>query len=233
MGDYHFKAIYSKSYRSPSIMNIAYNTEIKPEETTIYEFEAGKQISDNLLLTANVFDVEICDPIVYFYGGTSNYTNFDRVGSRGIEFSGIYRKDTTNISLTYSYYKARDNEVTEYSVPGHNGLLLGFPAHKLTLLASVSPYKNVFVTPSLTYVSSRYAVTNYTTDYVHERLDPKLLTNVSLLFKDAFKKEGLDVSFSVYNIFDENYDFIEPYLGWYGPVPGPSREFVLGLRYRF
>jgi len=233
IGDYHVKAIFSKAYRNPSIMNIAYNPNIKPEETTIYELEAGKQVSDNLLLTASVFDIEISDPIVYFYSGTSNYVNFNKTGSRGVEFSGIYKKDTTNISLIYSFYNATDNEVSEYSVPGDGDSLLGFPSHKLSLYTSVSPCKNLFITPSLTYFSSRYAVTDYGTDYIYDKLDSKILTNVSLLFKDAFQKERLDMSFAIYNIFDEDYDFIEPYLGGYAPIPGPSRVFAASLMYRF
>jgi len=233
MGKYHIKALYSKAYRSPSIMNIGYNTNIKPEETAIYELEAGAQLSENWLLTANVFDVKITNPIVYSYSGTSNYANFDRTASRGIEFSGLYKKGTTDVMLTYSYYRARDNKVDEYNIPSHGSMLLGMPSHKLSLQASVSPCENLFVTPSLTYFSPRYAVTGYGTDYEYKRLDSKLLTNISMLFKNAFNKKGLDLSFSIHNIFDEEYNFVEPYLGWYGPVPGPSREFIIKLMYRF
>ncbi len=233
MGKYHVKGIYSQAYRNPTPVNIAYNTNIKPEETTIDELEAGAQVTKNWLLTANVFDVEITNPIVYLYDGSSTYVNFERTASQGVEFSSIYKKDTTNVTLTYSYYKARDNEVTEAAIPGHNGLLLGFPAHKISLLASVSPYKNLFVTPTLTYFSPRYAVTGYDSDFIYKKLDSKILANISLLFKDAFDKKGLDLSFSVYNILDEEHDFVEPYLGWYGPVPGPSRSFIFKLMYRF
>jgi len=232
-GKYHVKAIFSQAYRNPSVMNIAYNPMIKPEETTTYELEAGMRATENLQLTANVFDMEIKNPIVYFYSGTSNYTNFDETGTRGVEFAANYKKDNSDILLTYSYYKAKHNKVSEYVVPGHSGQLLGFPAHKLSLLASFSPRKDIFVTPSLTYYSSRHAVTNYTSDYVYEKLDPKLLTNISLLCRNAFNRKGLDLSFSVFNVFDETYNYIEPYLGGYGSIPGPSRAFVFELMYRF
>ena len=232
-GKYHAKAMFSQAYRNPSVMNIAYNPMIKPEETTTYEFEVGVRPTENLQLTANAFDMEIKNPIVYFYSGSSNYTNFDETGTRGVELAANYKKDECDLVLTYSCYKAKHNKVSEYAVPGHSGNLLGFPQHKLSLLASFNPCKDVFITPSLTYFGSRYAVTNYTSDYVYEKLDPKLLTNVSLLCKDAFKKKGLDLSFSVFNVFDEKYDYIEPYLGWYGPIPGPSRAFVFELMYRF
>lgn len=233
MGPYHIKALFSKAYRTPSVMNIVYNSNIKPEETTIYEVEAGAQVNKNWLLTANVFDVEVADPIVYLYDGSSTYANFEKTGSQGIEVSSIYKKDNTDITLSYSYYKAKDNKITDSTVPNHNSMMLGFPSHKVSLLASFSPYENLFITPSLIYSSPRYAVTGYGSDYIYKRLDSKLLTNLSLLFKDAFSKKGLDISFSIYNLLGEEYDFIEPYLGWYGPVPGPSRSFVFKLMYRF
>jgi outer membrane cobalamin receptor len=233
MGDYHIKAMFSKAYRNPSIMNIAYNPDIKPEKTTIYELEAGAKVSDRLFLTANVFDVEIRDPVVYSYNETSLYTNFEKTGSQGVECSAIYKNDKTNINLTYSFYKAKDNKVGDYAIPGENDLLLGFPSHKLSLYVSHSPFKDFFITPTLTYYSSRYAVTDYVADYVYKKLDPKILTNISFLYKNAFKKEGLDLSFSIYNIFNEDYDFIEPYLGGYAPVPCSSRTFVMSLRYKF
>jgi outer membrane cobalamin receptor len=233
MGDYHIKAMFSKAYRNPSIMNIACNADIKPEKTTIYELETGAKVSDRLFLTANVFDVEIRDPIVYSYNEASLYANFEKTGSQGVECSAIYKNDKTNINLTYSFYKAKDNTVNDYAIPGENDLLLGFPAHKFSLYVSHSPCKDFFITPTLTYYSSQYAVTDYGADYVYEKLNPKLLTNISFLYKNAFKKEGLNLSFSIYNIFNEDYNFIQPYLGGYAPIPGPSRTFIFKLSYEF
>jgi len=233
MGDYNIKAMFSEAYRNPSIMNIAYNADIKPEKTTIYELEAGAKVSDRLFLTANVFDLEIRDPIVYSYNEASLYTNFKKTGSQGVECSAKYKNDKTNINLTYSFYKAKDNTVSDYAIPGENDLLLGFPANKLSLYVSHRPCKDFFITPTLTYYSSRYAVTDYGADYVYEKLDPKVLTNISFLYKNALRKEGLDLSFSIYNIFNEECDFIQPYLGGYAPIPGPSRAFVFKLSYKF
>ena len=233
MGDYHVKAIYSRAYRSPSIMNIVYNDNIKPEKTTIYEVEAGAKVSDELLLTANAFDIAVNNPIVYSYGGSSLYTNFEKTGSKGVELSAFYKKDKTDVKLSYSFYKAKNTKVSEYEVPGDNDVLLGFPSHKLSLYASHSPCKDFFITPTVTYHSSRYAITNYGSDFVYEKQDSTILTNISLLYKNAFKKKGLDLSFSVYNLFKENHDFIQTYQGYYAPIPGPSRAFVFKLSYRF
>ena len=148
---YHVKLLYSQSYRAASIMNIGYNQDIKPEHTTIFEFEVGAQVSESMNLTANIFDVEVEDPIVYLYDGSSNYANFKRTASRGIELAANYKKDIYDVGLTYSWYEARDNTVDEYTIPNENDLLLGFPAHKVSLYASVNPAEDLYITPTVTY----------------------------------------------------------------------------------
>jgi len=232
-GNYHVKLLYSQSYRAASVMNIGYNEDIKPEHTTIYELEVGAKVSDSLSVTANAFDVEVQDPIVYSYSGSSNYTNFKRTGSRGIELAANYKKDIYDVGLTYSWYEAADNKVDEYTIPNEKDLLLGFPAHKVSLYASVNPAKDLFITPTVIYYSPKYAVTSYGSDYGYEKLGSSILTNISLLKRNAFDTKGLDLSFSIYNLFNENFDFVEPYLGWYAPIPGPSRSFIFTASYRF
>ena len=231
IGDYHVKAIYTEAYRNPDPMNIGYNAGIKPEKTKSYEFEVGKQLSENMFLTANVFDVEITDPIVY---SNYSYSNFAKTASQGVEATLKYKKATTDIALSYSFYRVRENKVTEYDIPGHSDELLGLPSSKLSLYASVSPVKDIFITPSVTYYSHRFAVTNYDgSNYSYTKTNPKILTDISFLFKNAFEKENMDISFSIHNLLDEKFDFIQTYLGNYGPMPGPSRAFTFKLTYKF
>ena len=232
-GDYHVKLLYSKAYRSADVMNIVQNEDIKPEETTIYEVEVGARLSDSLTVTANAFDVEIEDPIVWHEEEASVYSNYKRTGSRGIELAANYKKDIYDVGLTYSWYEASDNKVDVYAIGNENDLLLGFPAHKVSLYASVNPAKDLFITPTVTYHSPKYAITSYGSDYVYEKLGSSILTNICLLKRNAFGRKGLDLSFSIYNLFNEDFHFIQPYIGWYAPVPGPSRTFMFTASYRF
>jgi len=232
-GDYHIKLLYSKAYRSPSIMNFAYNNTIKPEETTIYELEVGAKLSDSLSVTANAFDVQVTDPIVYSYSGSSNYQNYWETGSRGVELAANYKKDIYNAGLTYSWYEAADNKVDEYEISNEKDLMLGFPAHKVSLYASVNPAEDLFITPTVTYYSPRYALTSASAPYTYEKRGSAILTNISLLKRNAFNRKGFDLGFSIYNIFNEDYDFIEPYRGGCGPLPGPPRSFIFTASYRF
>ena len=232
-GDYHIKLLYSKAYRSPSIMNFAYNRDIKPEETTIFELEVGAKLSDSLSVTANAFDVKVSDPIVYSYSGSSNYQNYWETGSRGIELSANYKKDIYDVGLTYSWYEASDNKVDEYAIPNENDLLVGFPAHKVSLYASVNPAEDLFITPTVTYYSPRHAVNSASAPYTYVKHGSAILTNISLLKRNAFDRKGLDLGFSIYNIFNEDYSFIQPYHGTCGPMPGPPRSFIFTLSYHF
>ena len=233
LGDYHIKAIYSKAYRNPHVDNIALFPAVRPEETTIYEFEVGRQMSENWLVTANIFDVEINDPIIYTYYGANEYTNYEKTATRGVEVSSLYKKGASSLKFTYAYYIPREQEVDQYAVPGRSKTNLGVANHKFTLLASYSPYKNVFVTPSLTYHTSKYGIANWDGDYIYEKLDPTLVANLSLLFKDLFNKKGMDLSFTIHNLFDEKYIYSQAYQEDYGLIPGPSRAFTMNLRYTF
>ena len=232
--NFHIKALYSEAYRSPNIMNIAYNSTIKPEKTTTYELEVGSKVTDNLDVSINAFDVLVTNPIVYYYSGTSNYANFDQIGSRGIEFSSRYKKGIYDIGLTYAWYEARDNKVTEHAISGEDDMLLGFASHKVSLYAAVNPADDLYITPTVTYYSPRHAITGSDgSNYLYEKLGSSILTNISLLKKNAFDMEGLDMSFTVSNIFNENFNFIEPYQGGYGPIPGPPRTFIFSMSYSF
>ena len=91
----------------------------------------------------------------------------------------------------------------------------------------------MFVTPSLTYHTSTYGITDYTSDYVYEKLDPTLIANLALLFKDMFNKKGMDLTFTIHNLFDEKFLYSQPYTDYYGLIPGPSRAFTMNLRYTF
>ena len=84
---FHVKALASQAFRAPGIMNIDLNPDIRPEKTTVIEFEAGYQLGAHMLLTANVYDIRIEDPIIFFYDvedlvSPESYLNFTKTGTR-------------------------------------------------------------------------------------------------------------------------------------------------------
>ncbi len=65
---------------------------------------------------------------------------------------------------------------------------------------------------------------------VFSKYNPLLLTNLFINYRDVFTK-GLNLGVGVFDIFDSEYDFIQPFNGWHAPLPGPSREIVFKLSY--
>jgi outer membrane cobalamin receptor len=236
--NWYYKLLYSQAYRSPSILNIQQartGTTLKAETATTYEIEVGAQVNDELSFSVNAFDVEVSDPIIWeLY---TDYFNEAETGSRGIEFAADYKKDIYDIGLTYSWYEENDNKVANTTVPGEDDLMLANPAHKLSLYASVNVSKDLFITPTVIYYGPRYAIVNGNKggENIYDKLGSSILSNISVLKKNAFNIEGMDASFSVYNIFNECYDFIQHGSGWSagGPIPGPSRTFIFTLSYDF
>ncbi|MBL0339808.1 MAG: TonB-dependent receptor plug domain-containing protein [Bacteroidetes bacterium] len=83
----HFKLLYSQAYRSPNTQNIDLNPDIKPEQTSVIEFESGIKIGNNIYLTGNLFDITTKDPIIFYYNNTTdqdNYKNSKRNRNSGI-----------------------------------------------------------------------------------------------------------------------------------------------------
>ncbi|MBA3705879.1 MAG: TonB-dependent receptor, partial [Bacteroidetes bacterium] len=84
---FHFKILYSNSFRAPAIENITYqdSTGIKPEQSRVIELELGYQLSRRSILTVNLFDIYTSHTIVYYYLYTDAYHNVGNTGSRGLE----------------------------------------------------------------------------------------------------------------------------------------------------
>lgn len=57
----------SGAFKAPAIANISLSPTIRPERTRDLEAEVGVGLIDETYLTANTFDIQIVDPIVYFF----------------------------------------------------------------------------------------------------------------------------------------------------------------------
>lgn len=256
-GNFHFKLLYSKAFRSPSIGNIipcdslkGYNSNVKPEKTNVAELELGYRIGKNNFITINFFDITIHQPLVYYnyyvdsiiyqnqtlynynYWG---YENLGQTGSRGfdLDFQSKYRWGSTNIG--YSFYTAKDkNDIETFAITGNNNMLLGNPQHKLTLSGSYKIISKISFSPSLIYYGATNAYTELDTldEPVLSEIDACLLANLMIRFEN-FPIRNMNIDIGVYDMLDKRYPYIEPYNGYYPPFPGGSREFVLKIKYLF
>lgn len=150
----HFKFLMSRAYRAPSIGNVIhsftgkytfnYDTtqieditrDIKPEQTTVIEMEAGYQLNDRMYCSANVFDITIRNPIAYYFyqdpaltgqlaenialtypgfTGFYVYQNFEQGGTQGFELDFQFKDSWGYANMNYSFYTAQNKEKIPYN----------------------------------------------------------------------------------------------------------------------
>ncbi|UII32339.1 TonB-dependent receptor plug domain-containing protein [Fulvivirga ulvae] len=234
---FHGKLLLSQAFRAPSIQNIDPNPDIEPELTTVFELEAGYQLTSKMALTANFFDIKIEDPIVYFYDSDTDaegYENYDETGTRGIELEYKYKDTWGSMGFNYSYYTAHgDNKVASYNVPGDEDKLLGFAQSKANLFGSFLLTKKLTFSPSVTYLGERagFVIADTNDNPVLATFDPVVFANLYFQYKDLFT-QGLTAGAGVYNLTDNDYAYIQPYNSGHSPLPAAGREIVVRLKYR-
>jgi outer membrane cobalamin receptor len=233
---FNFKLLFGYSFRAPAIENIstAYRGQMRPERSRTLEFEAGRQIGRNSYLTLSLFSFTTLNPIIYFYEEVTDrefYRNREQGGSRGVEVEYKVKQTWGYLSANYAFYSvAGQTIVPEYQIGGINNLNLAFPAHKINVNAAYRLGDHFSINPSASFMSVRYGLA--TNDTVATRFNPVLLLNLFLTY-DHLLTEGLSLGAGCYDVLGQNFQFIQPYNSLHAPLPGPSREFVFRLSYRF
>jgi outer membrane cobalamin receptor len=233
----HFKLLYSNAFRAPTIenINLTDSTGMRPERTSVAELEVGYQLTHKSILTLNVYDITTKGAIVYYVDnmtGRDAYHNTGSNGSRGAELEYKIKDHWGYLALNYSFYtSAGKGKIADYEVPQNSAVLLAFPAHKANLNFSFNVTRHFIISPSCTFQSERYAYTSVDTlgNGIVTKLPSAFYANLFIRYENLIK--GLDIGIGVYNIFDEQVRYIQPYNSLHAPLPGPSREFVLKLSY--
>jgi outer membrane receptor for ferrienterochelin and colicin len=234
-GRFHFKALYSGSFRAPSIENINYMTDagIRPEFTQVGEVELGYQLSRKSILTVNLFDISTQNPIVYFTDEFNNdyYINSGAAGTQGIEAEYRLKSPKGWLTLNYAFYTAASKkQISDYEVADEPASLVAFANHKVNLSASRQLFRDFSVSPSASIYGPRWGYTSAdTSGSVIEKLNPAALLNLFVWYQSPVK--GLSFGLGIYDILDQRFQFIQPYDGGHAPLPGPSREIIFRLHY--
>lgn len=251
-GRFHFKALYSEAFRIPTGGNYQKNEEynakqladgrtgigqVRPEKTHTAEIEFGYELLDNLDLTVNLFDIRSNNIILYQIDENTDdfYINAAGQNTQGIETGLRYNgKDWGYLELDYSFYRATRNTADRYKllnaqeVQLHDQLNVGFPTHKMTFNAHAKITPSFSVNPSLIFISDRFGYTgNALTHH-----DPAWMANVYFRYQNLLTR-GLEVGLGFYDIFNERFEYVQPYNGGHPALPGPSREIMLKLSYQY
>lgn len=231
----YFKFLFGRTTRVPSIANINLGRGIETEKSTEFDIEVGYQVNNNVNFNVNLFSTGIRNAIVYGVDPDTEaefYDNSGRTGTWGVELESLLKGSWGNLNANYSFYRASSRKMADFSVPGEPSLFLGFPAHKLTVGASFVVKPGVRVNPTLVYYSRRYgyADSHAQGDPPITAFSPVILANVYLKIDKLIR--NVELGLGVYNVFDCNCPFIQPYRGGHAPLPAGSREFALKLVYR-
>ncbi len=235
---FHTKLLYSNSFRSPSIENydtINLNT-LKPEKTEVIELELGYQINSNMFVVANLFDIIIHDPLIYFANKESGgYTNFIKTGSIGAELEFRAKYGWGYVTANYSFYKADSrNQVIDYKVfingKENKDILLGAPQHQATLNQCFYLTSDVSFNTSLIWNSEKYGYLY--NDSTVEKLNSVFYVNTFLNINQFIFKD-FSLGIGVYNLLHERMCFVQPYKGALPPLPGQGIEYFFKISYSF
>jgi outer membrane receptor for ferrienterochelin and colicin len=250
--NFHFKALFSEAFRTPSIenVNIEYNGEkIKPERATVFELEVGYQFTPEMLLSVNGFSLSTKDVIIYgFYPNSTDdyYRNYNKTGSQGIEAVYSYRKKNWYANLNYSFAQAiGDNTVDVYRVEQTNSQYAGQLAHKLTINSCFTLAKGLTVNPTIIFGGKRFAYTDFVESMdlngkmiktpISTRLSGYTLANLFINYQNILNS-GITFGLGVYDLFNEQPAIAQAYYTDSAPVlgsiPGRSREYVLKVSYQ-
>jgi outer membrane cobalamin receptor len=242
MKKWHIKALYSSSFKAPTIQNITFSIDenIRPERTTMLEMELGYKFSEKVSINANVFDINIKKPIVYFIDRATfdeGYANLEQTGSRGVEVELKSKMNWMYFNVNYSYYLPNYNQTPNYQVVPTTGELdntryLGISNHKITLNSCLHlPEKRWKLNTTFMYFSDKYTYLFYTNtpDLVLTAFRPELHFNMAFHYKIT---DEFNLMLAAYNILRQNLWFINPYNSGDNPVPEQRQEFSLRLSYK-
>jgi outer membrane receptor for ferrienterochelin and colicins len=222
------KAIYGTAYRTPNfteLSNPAFQN-ISPENITTYELVYEQEIGPHVRTSLSGFYNEMHDLIVFNSG---NYTNMNAktIGSElGVE--SIFA-DGIKARASYSYEHTVD-ETLGWAMPDS-------PNHMVKLNLSIPVWREkIFADFELQYVSQRTSLQNtpdasgqLTTQ--GETAGAYELVNFTLFTRELVKH--LQVSASVYNLFNEHYSDPASMFHVQDLIPQDGRTFALKATYRF
>ena len=222
-----FKFLYGEAYRAPNAYEsdfenayYAGNHDLKPETIRSYELVWEQSLAADYRLTGTLFYNQVQDLITQVTGGDGRliFRNTDSVDVKGGEaelearWSGGFRG-----RVSYTFAQATDNATGRVlnNSPKHLG--------KLQFIAPLYPEK-LFAALEVQAASSRGTVQgNKTAGFA--------VANLTFFSRDLAR--NLEVSGSIYNLFDQKYadpagpDFVQDTL------PQDGRTFRVKLTYKF
>jgi outer membrane receptor for ferrienterochelin and colicins len=224
------KLLFGRAFRPPNQYERFYatnypvqrpNPDLRPETIETYEIVVDNAIGRDLRATAYLFEYRIEDLISYVtdpVDGSQQYRNAGDIESRGVEFelAGRFGERVTG-RVSYSFANTRNVDVGAPLTNSPRHLLkanLAFPVWRDRLSAGVEAQ----------YTSARLTLAGSETGGF-------TVANVTLTAPRL--ADGLDLTASVYNLFDKAYADPASEEHVENVIPQDGRSFRIKLRWRF
>ncbi len=229
-GDTTLKALYGRAFRAPNAYELYYafpgeggqkaNPTLRPERIRTVELSAEHYLSADARITASIFHNRVSDLITQTMDpadGLLVFHNVSRASAHGAEIE--FEKTWTHgamLRTSYSWQKTRDT--------ASGAELANSPRHLAKFNLSTPVPGSVWRAGVETqYVGSRRTLQSTTGDY--------WLVNLTL--SSIRLATGLEVSASVYNLFDRRYADPGAEEHQQDSIPQDERTFRLKLVYTF
>jgi outer membrane receptor for ferrienterochelin and colicins len=195
-----FKLLYGTAFRAPNLYELYYtapgqkgNPSLKPETIRTYEFVYEQYFLDRYRMTTGAFYYKVSDMITQVTDQNDGLDVFRNVGSstaKGLEFE-LEGKWKNGLEGRVSYTQQNVTDETTRSRPVNSPVHLA----KFNLVVPILRDK-LFSGLDLQYTSSRKTLAG-------PSVGGYMLANFTLFSREIIK--GIDVSASVYNLFDKKY----------------------------
>jgi outer membrane receptor for ferrienterochelin and colicins len=210
-----FKVLYGEAFRAPNRYELYYDSNLNPETIRTIEVVYEQSLFKYYRLSLSGYHHEIGDLIA---STETSYVNLDQAQSRGVEIeldgrfpSGLMAR------LGYALQRTEDTQTGEE--------LSNSPRHLVRLNFIVPLYKDkVFSGAELQYMSGvKTLAGNETDDFT--------VVNLTLFSQKLVK--GLELSASLYNLFDTRYSYAAGSGFAQDVIEQDGRTIRIKLTYRF
>ncbi|MEJ5315463.1 MAG: TonB-dependent receptor plug domain-containing protein [Tenuifilum sp.] len=238
---YHIKLMGSKSFRTPGgiLPNRIPNDypKLYPESGITFEFENGFLISNNSMLTLNLYDITFEDIIIYgkdAQSGVGYYKNQGKIGTRGVEMG--FKMNTSKVlsTINLAYYSRKNSDSDSlFMVPNKTNQYLALSPLRINGLISykISNITSFSVTAS--YFGERYSynyIANNNDILVKQKTN--LLVGINMIVSD-FPFKNFETQLIATNLLGSDFYYLQPYKGAHGPLPGLDRSFGFRVIYEY
>jgi outer membrane receptor protein involved in Fe transport len=228
-GNTSFKFIYGEAFRPPNLYELYFhdnvsikpNPDLEPERIRTYELVYEQRLSDMISMTATGFYYKIKDlinQVIDPNDGLMVFVNNGEVKATGIELE-VEGKWGNGLQgrISYAYTNATDGLT--------GGTPVNSPHHLVNVNVIVPVVRNkIFLGAETQYTSSVKTLGG-------GKIDGFSLTNLTLFSQKLVK--GLELSASVYNLFNKKYSFPGGPEHVMDAIQQDGRSFRVKLTYAF